>query len=544
MTLRSPRSRAPKLRHAAPFLAAAMAVLSALTAAVAHAAPPGEDGRTLLRAANLITQLQLEEAATLLGPLAVRHPNDADVSFELALLRFHRGEYATSVQALDRAIAQGPRAPDLAERRELRTLIASTQEATATFVEVRSPDGRFVVRHAPGPDAVLVPYAFEALAGADAALSVVLGTRMPGPVRLELYPTPRALSRVSSLSVEDIERTGTVALCKWDRLMVTSPRALVRGYPWMDTIGHEYVHLVLARASHDRAPVWLQEGIAKFLEARWRGGPPAGAALDPASAALLFAAVRDGHLLPFDRLHPSIARLPSQEDAALAFAQVATFIESFVRRYGEAKLRDAITRVAAGVDAREALGAAVGKTFAQLETDWKSDLRARPSPPADPPSVLALHFRRGAGEADESLDVAVDAARRHLRLGDLLWDRQRPQAAAAEYAKAHNAAPDDPIIASRLARAALAAGDAQRAVDALSRAVSRYPDHAPTHAVLGAARLALGDLGAARTSLREALRINPFDPAPHCDLARATETDTERAREDAACRALRSGVAR
>lgn len=523
-----------------------VSALVALCAApsVARAAPPGADGVALVRAAELVAQLQLEEAARLLTPLAARHPDDADVQFELALLRFHRGEYATSVQAMDSAIAHGPRVPDLAQRRELRALIASTEAATASFVEARSPDGRFVVRYAPGPDAVLVPYALEALAGADTALSAVLGFRMPGPVRLEIYPTPRALSRVSSLSIEDIERTGTVALCKWDRLMVTSPRALVRGYPWMDTIGHEYVHLVLARASRDRAPVWLQEGIAKFLEARWRGEPPAGAALDPAAAALIFAAVRTGHLLPFDRLHPSIARLPSQEDAALAFAQVATFIESFVRRYGEAKLRDAITRVAAGVDAREALGAAAGVTFAQLETDWKSDLRARPSPPPDPPSVLALHFRRGSGEADESRDVTVDTARRHLRLGDLLWDRQRPRAAAAEYAKARGAAPDDPIVASRHARAALAGGDAQQAVDALTPAAARYPDHAPIQAVLGAARLALGDLPAARTALREAVRINPFDPAPHCDLARAAEADAERSREENTCRALRGTVAR
>jgi tetratricopeptide (TPR) repeat protein len=498
----------------------------------------------LVRAADLISQLELEAGARLLEPLGARFAEDADVQFELAVLRLHRGEYATAQEAIDRAIALAPRAPALAERRELRALIASTSEATASFAEARSPDGRFIVRYAPGPDAVLVPYALDALVGADRALTAALGFRVPGPVRLEIFPTPRALSRVSSLSVADIERTGTVALCKWDRLMVTSPRALVRGYPWMDTIGHEYVHLVLARASKDRAPVWLQEGIAKFLEARWRGDPPAGAALEPASSALLFAAVRDDQLLPFDRLHPSIALLPSQEAAALAFAQVATFIESFVSRYGEAKLRDAIARVAAGVDARVALGAAVGKTFAQLEGDWRSDLRARPSPPADPPSVLALHFRRGGGEADESLDVAVDTARQHLRLGDLLWGRQRARAAAAEYAKAHVAAPDDPIIASRLARAALAGGDARQAVDALTPAVARYPDQAPIQAVLGAARLALGDLPGARTALREALRINPFDPAPHCDLARATDLDAERAREDAACRALRGAAAR
>jgi Flp pilus assembly protein TadD len=79
-------------------------------------------------------------------------------------------------------------------------------------------------------------------------------------------------------------------------------------------------------------------------------------------------------------------------------------------------------------------------------------------------------------------------------------------------------------------------------VDALRTVVVRHPDHAPTHAALGAAQLALGERAAARTSLREALWLNPFDPAPHCDLAEATDlpAERERERERAACRTLRS----
>jgi tetratricopeptide (TPR) repeat protein len=503
-----------------------------------RAVPPGEDGRVFARGSAALGALQVEEAARLLEPLAARHGDDPDVLFELAMLRMHRGAYGAAVQAIEASIARGTDAPDLAARRELRALLVSTRDATASFVEARSPDGRFVVRHAPGRDALLVPYAFDALAGADRALTTLLGTRVPGPVRLEIFPNPEALARVSSLTVAEIERTGTVALCKWDRLMITSPRALLRGYPWMNTIGHEYVHLVLARASRDRAPVWFQEGVARYLEPRWRGAAASGPLLDPASEALLAKAVRAGELLPFERLHPSIARLASQEQAALAFAQVATFIESFVRRHGDAKLRDAVARIATGTDAREAVAAAAGRPFAALEADWKAELRARPAPPDDSPSVLGLRFRRGDGASDETADVRVTAARRFVRLGDLLWARERPRAAAAEYAKARATATDDPIVASRFARAALAGGDARSAAEALRTVVQRHPEHAPTHAVLGAARLALGELVAARAALREALWLNPFDPAPHCALAEATDLPAERERERAACRAL------
>lgn len=517
-----------------------LAASSWLVAAHAAAMPPGEDGAALRGAATALNEIRIEEAGRAVDRLAREYADDPDVRFERAMVRFYRGDYAGAVADLDAAGERGQlRAPD--DRRELGALIRATRAATEHFVTARSPDGRYVVLHAPGPDAVLVPYAIEAMAAADRAIGEELGVRLPGPLRLEIYPSAASLAQVSTLTVQEIQTTGTIALCKWDRLMITTPRALVRGYPWMDTIGHELVHLFLSRASRDRAPVWLQEGVAKFLERRWRGEAPA-AHLEPAAAALLADAAAGDRLLPFDRLHPSIARLPSQEDAALAFAQVATFVERFYGEHGAAGLRRAIRAIAGGTDAREALAEVAGRPFDALERDWRRSVEERPRPRGDAPHVLGLRLRQGEGEADESGDVTVERARRHLRLGDLLWDRGRAAAAAAEYGRAREAAPDDPIVASRHARAALAGGRPEEAVRALARFRERYPDHAPTWAVSGAAWLALGDRERAREALREAIRINPFDPQPHCDLVEATDDAAERGTEEASCRALRAGL--
>jgi Flp pilus assembly protein TadD len=500
------------------------------------AIPPGADGAATRRAAVALGELRVEDAARGIEPVARRHGDDADVLDVLAHVRFHEGDYPEAARLMERAIALGPTASELAIRREMHGIMGATVEATRGFVDARSSDGRFVVSHAPGRDEVLVAYALDAMQRADDALFDVLGLRVPGPVRLEVYPTAASLSAVSSLSVEEIERTGTIALCKWDRLMITSPRALVRGYPWTDTIGHEYVHLVLARASRDRAPVWLQEGVAKFLERTWRGEAPR-ATLDPAVEALLARAVRDDELIPFERLHPSIARLPSQEDAALAFAQVATFVESFHSRHGNEGLRDAVARIAAGSDTRDALAAVAAEPFAQLERRWLGALRRRPAP-ADPPRMISMRFRHGSGEVDESREIEVESARRFLRLGDLLFDRGRAGAAASEYEKAHAQAPDDPIVASRLARAALVAGRSRVALRALEPLAERYPDHAPLRAALGMALLAEGRTEDARDELVEAIRINPFDPEPHCGLGRAAATERERSRESEQCATL------
>ncbi|MBX3249903.1 MAG: tetratricopeptide repeat protein [Myxococcales bacterium] len=392
--------------------------------------------------------------------------------------------------------------------------------------------------HGPGRDATLVPYALEAMRRADDALADELGVRVPGPIRLEIFPSARELARVSTLTEEAIERTGTIALCKWDKLMVTSPRALLRGYPWMDTIAHEHVHLVLSRASRDKAPVWLQEGVAKFLERRWRE-PTARPHLGPAMDALLRRAAREDRLIPFERIHPSIALLPSQEDAALAFAQVATFIARFYADHGKVGLQTAVARIADGADAQSALAEVAGVRFDALERRWRESLRERP-PAADAPHLLPRRLRpAGADDTSDASDARISAeARRHLRLGDLLWARRRHAAAAVEYGRAHAKAPDDPIVASRLARAALEAGEAQLAHDALAPLAERYPDHAPTHALLGRARRLLGDEAGAREAAAHAIRLNPFDPMPHCDLALVAENEVARRLEADQCRQL------
>lgn len=502
-----------------------------------HALPRGAEGRAVRGAERALLELRVEDASRAMTILAAAHPRDPDVLHSWGLVAFHQGDYSAAAERMRASIGAAPATAPTDPRPGLLELFDATRGALEGYVTFRSPDGRFIVRHQPGADALLVPYALDALAKADARLEAILGYRMPGPVRLEIYPSAASLARVSTLTEEAIETTGTIALCKWDRLMVTSPRALLRGYPWMDTIAHEYVHLVLTRASRDRAPVWFQEGMAKFLERSWRGEAPS-AHLEPAAAGLLHRATEEDRLIAFDRLHPSIALLPSQEDAALAFAQVSTFFEHFYGRHGDAGLRAAVRHVAEGVDAREALARVTGEPFTRLEAQWKADLARRPAPDADPPHMLAMRFRRGDGDPDESQDVEVEGARRHLRLGDLLWARRRHGGAAAEYARAHEVAPDDSIVASRLARAALLAGDAEAAVRAIERVVTRYPDHGPAQAVYASALVARGDIDEARAAAHEALRLNPFDPRPHCVLAAAGRDEATRAQEVEVCRRL------
>lgn len=495
------------MKWLAPFLA--FAVLSTATVSAPAENATGKQMFDLLDAslaagegvpAQAMLQRYVEEHG--------RSPRIAEIE---VLASFYTGDY----QAAADGIAEMRRDPRTqSDLGTLADVIVSTYETTKGYETFRH--GNFEVRYAPGEDELLVPYAMDTLKAATEALEAELGVRMVSPVRLEIYPDAESLSRVSSLSVQAIRTTGTIALSKWGRLMIASPRTLMHGYPWLDTIAHEYVHLLITKATLDRSPVWLQEGIAKFLETRWRE-PKATLPNDPASRRLLHDAAKANELLGFDQLHPSIALLPSQAAAALAFAQVSSFIEMFYRGYGADGLQELLGRVRDGEDARRALAQVSGLPWNTLEEQWKASLAEEPQGPAA--RLLPRYLSNEATEQDEVADVELDRARKYVRLGDMLWTRARPAAASIEYGKAHTAAPADPVVASRYARSALAGGRPKDAIAPLMRTLDRHPSHAPALSSLATAMFRTSNFDLAKSAADRAIAHNPFDPQPHCILS-------------------------
>jgi tetratricopeptide (TPR) repeat protein len=427
------------------------------------------------------------------------------------LAEFYSGDYEGAADGVAELRRGSGKTTNLGE---LADVIVDTYETTKDYETFTYEN--FEVRYAPGPDEILVPYAIDTLKAAATALETELGVKMISPVRLEIYPDAESLARVSTLSVEAIRTTGTIALCKWGRLMIASPRALMHGYPWLDTIAHEYVHLLLTKVSLDQAPVWLQEGLAKFLETRWRQDAPT-LRNDPAASELLYEAAEANELLDFDQLHPSVALLPTQKAASLAFAQVSSFMEMYYREYGREGVQKALRRVGEGQDARKALGAVAGVSWKTLEKRWRTALSKQPKPPSA--RLMPRYLSGEATEQDELAGVELERARNHVRLGDLLWTRSRPAAASVEYAKAHEAAPGDPVVASRYARSAIAGGRPQTALAPLMRTLERYPTHEPALSSLATAQFRISNFGAAIDAANRAIALNPFDPQPHCILS-------------------------
>ncbi len=499
-------------RHLALFLAAALLV----TVAPAAARP---DEAALRDLHALVTDWQVAEARELLTPLLADDPSDPGLRFLNGRTQYFEGRYTEALHTLDALIGDlGEDAPPPV--RAVRDEVARTQEALSDFDEVVSADGRFLIRFK-GKDRLMVPYAEDTLHRVDAVLSQDFGYRPRDRIVVEIYPEIKYLAAVSPLTEEEIETSGTIALCKYNRLMITSPRALVRGYGWQDTLAHEFVHYYVTKVSRNTVPIWLHEGIAKFEESRAHAEP--GLPLEPPQEDLLARSLREDKLITFGQMHPSMAKLPSQEAAALAFAEVHTVIGFLYAKKGYPGLNALISRLRAGDEMNAALRRAYGWDLDGLWTAWKVDLRGQGLRTWPGLVQTSLKFKR-PGEADQpEAEAEADydtieekKVKDFTHLGELLRARGRDAAALVEYQKAIVTGGDgNPVVQNGAAASMIALGRFDEVPKTLERVRLYYPTFVNTFLHLGEAFLHQNDAAQATASFEVAVGINPFHPRPH-----------------------------
>jgi tetratricopeptide (TPR) repeat protein len=471
-----------------------------------------------------ISNWQTYDVRQRLDRLIKADPGSAGLRFIEARLLYFEGRYGDSVNLLDALLSEmGEGAPKTIVN--LREEVARTYETLKDFDEVVTADQRFLIRFE-GKDRVLVPYLIEVLQAADKALSEDFAWAPKGQVLVEIYPAINYLAKVSPLTEEAIETSGTIALCKYNRLMFTSPRGLVKGYGWRDTVAHEFVHYYVTKKSENTVPIWLHEGIAKFQEVRWRTEP--GEHLGPPQEDLLARSLKADQLVTFQQMHPSMALLPSQEAAALAFAEVHLVIDYLHgQKGGYGKLNQLIGRLRAGADMDRALSTVYGVTLDGLWNSWKAVMLKKGFKTYPGLVQTKMKFKRpGQPEADEDAltdygTIEEKKVKDLAHLGELLRARDRFKASLKEYQKAMVLGGDgNPMIQNGAARAMLQTGGHAKIPETLKRVQAYYPTYLTTWLNLGEAHLALNQPVEAIAAFEQAVGINPFHPRPHEALAK------------------------
>jgi hypothetical protein len=128
---------------------------------------------------------------------------------------------------------------------------------------------------------------------------------------------------------------------------------------------HEVAHSFVAARTGANCPTWLQEGLAQWLE----GGDP-----DREDATL--ARVARGSALPrLDTLEQAFVGLPEAR-AQVAYAESLSAVAYILKHHAEDGIRRLIAALATGLPAREALPAAIGLSYADLQRGWETRLVA------------------------------------------------------------------------------------------------------------------------------------------------------------------------
>ena len=466
------------------------------------------EGFACLREADLACAVGERDAA-------LKDDPDATETRQLvAMTYFYEGRY-TEAAALAKALE------DQGAKLAFDAPIQETAEATKGFLRAR---GRGVeVRYARGLDIVLVEEAIETLEKARQTIDPLLGGGPDHTIVVDIFPDGKSFIASSGLPEEAVRTTGVVALSKWTRLLVTSPRALSRGYAWKDTVVHEYIHLVVAWRTRDRCPVWLQEGLAKHLEGWWRGETTGH--LSAYQQSLLAGAVHTGGFVPFEKFKHSMAYLDSGEEAALAFSQVATMVAYLLTLRGPEALPGVLDAVREGEDAGQAVSSSAGfSSFEAFREGWINFVRGLPLVSEQLSSLPVVLDGSGTEYADDPLLSARTDLARYARLGDLLREQDRCRAALVEYTKADDPqAPPSPSLLARKAECYGKLGDRDQALTLVTRGVQLYPEFTLLQTTYASLLESAGRTGEAQRAWLAAHDLNPFNPAVQAAIVRTSD---------------------
>jgi tetratricopeptide (TPR) repeat protein len=483
---------------------------------------------------ELLDAWRIAEAEAIAAKALRDNPKSAPALEFDGRIRFYQGRYQEALSAIERALAVDSKDQ---RRQGWKLLSQLTVDVHKNFKRYESD--HFILFVDDRRDAILVPHALDALEKSYHAIGAELGYFPKEKVRVEVAPDATSFNAISTLSLRDIEETGAVGICKFNKLMIISPRALSFGYRWVDSLSHEYLHYVIVGLSNNQAPIWLHEGMARFYETRWRKAAPARDAaedyLTPANQTLLVQALEKNQFVGFKKMEPSLIHLDSPEQVQLAYAEAASAVDFINQSKGQSGIRELL----AALNDRptpEAIEKVYGMSFNNFENNWKSFLKAKGLKPIEGSRVRRLKVRKDQKEDEEIVElreIQSVIARNRTHLADQLLAKGRPLAALSEYQRALQASPQSPVILNKLGRLMIEQNRPEEALALIKKALEIEPDGANSYVQLGRAQHATKQFKEARAALEEAIQINPYHPLIYRLLAEvyASLGDTARAQQ-------------
>jgi len=456
---------------------------------------------------KLLDAWDLTKAETVIDTFSKNQSDIQNISLLRARLDFLKGNYESAWKHIEPLKSNNP------SIQELRYLIDQTRQTTNSFSSKESE--HFVFRFENGPDEILIHHAKETLEKSYKILGKILDFYPEQKVIVEFYPSREPFSKISPLTLKDIMTSGTVALCKYNRLMVISPGSLLRGYNWLDTLSHEYVHYLLTQKSENKVPLWFHEGLAKFFETRWRGVKEP---LTPLMETVLAKGLNANYLIGLNQMMPSLAKLKTAEDVQLAYAEVASMVEYMVKQKGESVISSIIEDLRNGHLITSSLKRHFGQSLKNFQGSWKKYALRKNFKIIPGISALRFNFKKDRNQSTQDKkqeygDIKSKQVRDLVFLGDVLKSRSFLGAAIIEYKKAIKKTKSlSPVLHNKLAQTLMLRKDYEKAEPLLSENLKYYPWFHTTLVNLGELHFQKNTKKKSLIYFERAFKINPFNP--------------------------------
>lgn len=361
----------------------------------------------------------------------------------------------------------------------------------------------------------LADYALDALEKAYQEIGKDLQIFPQEKVQVEIYSTQETFSNASTLSKETLDRSGAIGICKFRRLMILSPQQIAFGYRWLDTLAHEYSHYLINMLSAGKCPLWLHEGISKYIDTSWRLKDPH--YLIPGNRTELVRAMKENQLIPFSKMEPSMVYLENQTQVRLAFSQVSHAVHYICYLKGQEAIRQILIELFFGKTRDDAFRSVLNLSSKEFEEKWKSFLEDEKLEESAGALSDRLKFGKQADELEEFVGTDI---RGHIRLGDRFVQSGRLQVALIQYEKALKQETNNPVGLVKSAKILLKLGKEDEALERLERSIRENPNYSPAFLILSDQMIQKKDWHRALVLTLEANAINPFNPEIHQKLSK------------------------
>jgi tetratricopeptide (TPR) repeat protein len=302
-------------------------------------------------------------------------PEDPSMLLDLAYVFLRRSEFKQSLEYLERARRYAPKNPDVyklegwtyyglnrpdqavAEWRKSLALRPDSEVQAAMDKALRDKNeeenyrenesAHFQLKYSGAAEPALAREVLHTLEGHYQQIESELNFSPPDPIGVVLY---------TSEGFADITRApGWVGALNDGRIRVP-----VQGLTGVDSelsriLRHELTHSFIQQKTHGRAPTWVQEGVAQWMEGK----------RSDESAAVLLQVYDAGQAAPLGQLEGSWMRLPGPM-ASYAYAWALANIEYIVQTQGMGDVERILDRLATGTSTEQAVREVLHDDYADL----------------------------------------------------------------------------------------------------------------------------------------------------------------------------------